>query len=627
MATRLKTVEYWFPHLATIPDNTTTNFTQITVYLPETIVAFKNVYVECVLHDAWTTSTSITSRALGVRLGAAGYSTITNAQTLANSGENRCFQILQDFTTYFTNNWSGSSMTMDLQVLANASAAGCRNGSAKVVITYEYNDTSTTHVKTVRIPLDAPNAALGSSKPGTANATIPLLDTYCPEVSKTFRQTSIVVQGNTEATGTTDISLSFQVDAAGSSLTSQLYERGSNVDMWYRLNQIVSFTTSATHDFFIWASTTDFDHPHVWLVVTYEFDPDSTTILNSLMLPVEFSGGAGITTNLLYQRAEREIWIQEPETITVQTCAAYILYDQKAAISGIEARLNGGSWVTYTSVAANVGGLCGFMIRNDSISLTRGRNSVSVDIFCTDTVDTMGNISAFFLINYHSGIAADGVGAHNHTVFWNLISLENNAARCHLQSASTLISIPEDNYFITSVGCEGNMELSGTLVPQGVHVGVERKSSEGGHLWENVYEAFGSGDPEDGIRLFYSTARSIFNRWKVGVITDADESRLDLETARVWRIQSGGGIAFFSLNLIMTYHTIEFTVSGTIGFSNGGTVNLTLARVSPGEPVLKKTRTGDGAYSFTWFDNTEDVQVLAYEDDNHTGLSGQGVAS
>jgi len=628
MATRLKTVEYWFPHLATIADNTNTSFTQITVYLPENSKTFKSVYVECVLADIYTTAANVTARSLGVQLGSAGYSDISNAQTLTQSGENFTMSILHDFTSYFTTNWSGTSMTMDLRVLANVSTLGCKNASAKVVITYEYDDTTTTHVKTVRIPLNSPNTALASSKPGTANATIPALDTYCPEASKTFRQTTIVVQGNTESNTATDISLSFQVDSAGSSLASQLYEKGSTTDLFYRLNEVVSFTTSATHDFFIWASATDFDHPQVWLVVTYEFAPGSTTtVLNSLLLPCEFDGGAGITTSSLYQRAKRELWIQEPTTITVQTCAVYVFYDQKAAVSGIQANFNGGGWTTYTSVGTVSGGCYGFMLRNDSVSLSRGRNSLYVDVFCTDTADTLANAAVFFLINYHSGVATDGVGAHNHTIFFNLLSHANVAARCDRQSSSVAVAIPESNYFVTSIGTESNVETDSTTTPQGVHIGVERKSAEGGHLWEGVYESMGSGDPECGPRYAYSTARSIFNRWAVGSTLDADSSRLNLETARVWRIKSGGGNAHYTLNLLLTYHTITFTVSGTISGSAGGTVNLYLNRSDTGERVLTSSRTGDGAYSFTWFDNTENVYVDAYEDATHVGSSARGTAS
>jgi hypothetical protein len=35
MATRLKTIEYWYPEISGLTDNVNTNFTQITVYIPE----------------------------------------------------------------------------------------------------------------------------------------------------------------------------------------------------------------------------------------------------------------------------------------------------------------------------------------------------------------------------------------------------------------------------------------------------------------------------------------------------------------------------------------------------------------------------------------------------------------
>jgi hypothetical protein len=55
MATRLKTVEYWFPMSQSVVDATDTNLTQITVYPPENSKVFKKVLAEVVVHDRNTT--------------------------------------------------------------------------------------------------------------------------------------------------------------------------------------------------------------------------------------------------------------------------------------------------------------------------------------------------------------------------------------------------------------------------------------------------------------------------------------------------------------------------------------------------------------------------------------------
>jgi hypothetical protein len=52
-----------------------------------------------------------------------------------------------------------------------------------------------------------------------------------------------------------------------------------------------------------------------------------------------------------------------------------------------------------------------------------------------------------------------------------------------------------------------------------------------------------------------------------------------------------------------------------------------LYRTDTAELLDKTTRVGNGAYSFTWYDNTIDVIVVAYETDDLKGASAQNVAS
>src|SRR5215216_3528081 len=121
MATRLKTVQYSFPVLASLVNNTLTNFTQITVYLPETgTKTFRKVVARLSCDDIITvTGGTIATRTLGLRLGAVAYTTVSNANVLTNSGENLSLQYTADFTSHFTTNWTGTSMTCDIQALVN----------------------------------------------------------------------------------------------------------------------------------------------------------------------------------------------------------------------------------------------------------------------------------------------------------------------------------------------------------------------------------------------------------------------------------------------------------------------------------------------------------------------------
>lgn len=628
MATQ-QTVEYWFPHLATAVDNTATSFTQITVTLPAGTKTFRSVVAEVVCHDRNTTVSNINRRQIELQLGAAGYSAVNNANALTQGGEQMVIQFSADYTSYFTTNWTGTAMTCDLRVLCDSAAASplnpsFNNFSAKLVITLDVDETQATQVATVWIPLDAPPTALGTTKPGTATATIPALDTYLEEGGKTILQTTIVVQGNTEGGAVTDKSLSFEVDSLGA-FTSQLYEHGSNTDMWYRLNQVVSFTTNATHDFFIWASATDFDHPQVWLVVTFSWTPGtSTRMTKSLLLPAEIGGCFGGPTSATPQRVERQVWIEEPGAITTKAIAALIFWDQAAAITGLNMRLGSGAYSAYSSVASALSGSCGAMIRNDAaFSLARGRNTIYAEIYRTDTVDVGANASALFMVVYSCDVPSQGWHKANRTVIRNLKTTGTAAAGGESIVSAVGFNIPSANYFLNAIGVRYCYTSNGTSNPMGCHVGTERLSAEGGVFWESVYEAMGATDPEVGIHECFATARSVFRRWANDSVDG--NGRLDIETARRWRaVIGGGGTSFDHVDLCITYHAIEFTCADSIsGFT--GTVTLSLHRET-GEKVAETTRSGDGAFSFTWYDNTEQMYVVA-DDGTNVGRSALTLAA
>lgn len=632
MATRLKTVQYSFPVLASLTNNTLTTMTQITVYLPETgTKTFRKVIAKVTGDDIVTaTGGSIGTRTVNLRLGAAAYTTNSNANTLTNSGENLSVFYSADFTSHFTTNWTGTSMTCDVQVLLNQTTGTTLNMVNMCVtldITYEYDDTSTTQVKTVWIPLNAPVGALATAKPGTATDTIPALDTYLPEASKTYRDMFIVVQGNeARNAATTDHTLSMQIDAL-TAQTSGAYAGALATDRWYRyiwnINSL-GMTTSATHGFYLWASVARANHPQVWMTVTYEFNATTTTnVMQSLMLPMEFDSPMGGTTASDYQRATRELWVEEPATITLQRLAAYIYWDQSGNIGGLNARVGTGSFVAYTDTASVLAGGNGCMVRNDSgITLARGRNLLQADIYRTDTADLGGNVSAVWIINYTSAKHTSGVGVHNKTVFWNL-STTGTAAAAEINTiAATAPSIPESNYFMNALGTRYEYISSSTGSPAGVSVLAERLAAEGGVKWEPAYIDIGETDPEVGLHTCYSQVRNLFYRWP----GDTDPDRIAFQTARRWRTMLANNCtAFDTLEILFTYHAITYTVADSIsGFS--GTVYLDLCRTATDEMVLSTTRAGDGSFSFTWYDNTEYLYISASDATNTVGRSQDSLA-
>lgn len=631
MATRTKTIRYAHPPLASMVDNTLTTLSQITVYIPETVVSFQSVVARVTAMATATGTGNVTSRRLQCRLGAAAYTTHTNSNVYTGSGEDIFVQHAVNLTAHFTTNWTGTSMTFDSEALLDGAQAGIvwTNICVEVYITYQYDDTAATHIKTVYIPLDMPRTNLATVKPASALTTIPNLSTELPEASKTFRNHFITVQGNVNRAAATDITMTMQLDTT-TSHTTGVFEGLSNTDYFYRyIWDAPDLNTSASMGWFAWASATDFNHAQAWLTVTYEFDATaSNNLFNSVMVPMELASPIGGTTSSDYQRGTREFWIQEPGVITTRQIAFFPFWDHAAAIAGLNFRIGTGAFLAYTNVAATLAGSNAAMVRNDAaFTLVRGRNTVNFDCYRTDTADFGTNISGFWILNYTSGKPSGGYGEANHTIFYNLGSVFDGAAASLRTIASVAPAISATNYFLNAVGINYKYHSNSTSNPAGISVTAERlASTEGGLEWEPIYVDVARTDPETGIHECWAQARSFFRRFP----GDADPGRVDIETPRRWRAFSGNSSTTFDyLDFVITFHSINYTVADAIsGFS--GTVDLELHRSKddpsrPGELVAATTRSGDGPYSFVWYDNTIPVFVRA-DDGTHVGTSQEDLA-
>ena len=637
MATRLKTVQFAFPTLASITNNTQTNLTQITVYLPENSKSFKSVIAKISCDDIITaTGGTITTKTFDLRLGAAAYTSIANSGTLTNSGENYSLFWVADYTSHFTTNWSGTSMTCDFRAQINQSTGttlGMVNLSVTLEITYEYDDTTTTHIKTVLIPLNAPTGALTTG--ATTYDTIPILDSYLPEASKTFRNIFVVVQGNEHrgSAATTDHTITLAVGTA--TVTTGNYEGSLASDRFFRYVWNVTSaypSTAATQTFQASATVARVNHFQAWLAVTYEFNSSTTTsAMNSVVLPISVSNPMGGTTSTEYVRANTNFYIAEPGTITTNRAAFYVFYDHNAAIISPNMRIGTGSFVAYTDVANALCGNDAAMVRNDSaFTLARGVNNLNFDVYrATSTGQTLGwSLSGFYILNYtSSSIASTGIGSHNQSIFWGISGGMGTAIAAPFRtSAAVAITIPETSFFINNFGVE-YLFVNHAAVASG-SVQLERLTAEGGTAWEQIMQITTASNPEIGARYFYSNRlNGIIDRYggDVRTIQDTTLPRIDIETSRSWRTSDYLTLLFTNLSGIFTYHAITYTVSGTITGSSGGTVNLDLVSDN-GEVLLSTSRVGNGSYSFTWYDNTAPVYVTAYESSTRKGMSTSQVA-
>ena len=640
MATRLKTIHYGFPQLNTLVNNTLTALTTITAYIPEfsgTVTIRKAIVEVSIQEGVGQTTGNYTSRRIDVSVGGAGATQFNNANLYTGSGENTCVFYAADATTHFTTNWTtGTSKTIAVSVLINGTATTLAwvNVGATLYITYEYDDTQTTQIKTIFLPLDAPVGTLATTKPGTQNATIPALDTELPETTKTYRNMHIISQGNINQTAsTTDSSISMQIDAL-TAYTSQTTEQGATSDYWVRhvwttqyhdsggTSQGLGMTTNATHGFYIWGSVARFNHAQCYMVITYEFDASgSSGCFNSIILPAEV-GMMGGTASTDFNRVSRHLCIEEPGTITTKQIAYYAFWEQAAAISTLNFRIGTGSFVAYTDGAAVLCGSNGAMVRNDSaFTLVRGDNVLNFDAYRSDTADFGWSLSGFFIVNYTSSKPSQGYGAANHTVFWNSGFAFDGATATNRKTSAFAVSIPETTYFLNSFGVIFK-HMTDTIGTYTGGVLLFEKTNASGE-WAECFEMVGHTDAETGLHIHCAGIISQLLQYP-GSLTGL----LDPEGTRRWWWSYGAAVTGHTyLDLIFTYHTITFTVSGNVTGSSGGTVTLDLLDDSSGTKLLTTSRVGDGSYSFTWYDNVNNVYVSARESATSLGRSERSVAT
>lgn len=657
MAIRQKTVIYTFPTLASLSSSgTPTNFTQITVWLPESSLNFVSVVGRFTCDDIATVAyTAISTKTFGLRLGAAAYTTVSNANVLTYSGENMSPYWVADFTSHFTANWTAQAVagaaTCDFQVAllqtGGGSTPGFVNAGFTLEITYDYDDTSATQLKTVLIPLTSPAGAIATA--ATTYDTIPALDSYLGEASKTYRNIAVIIQGNTATQGVAANDWTMTLRVGATSVTTGNYEAGLTTDRFFRYVWTLKYaavnnwpSTAATQTWQPTATQTRVNHFQAYIIVTYEFSVSSTTTAtNSVILPMAVDAPAwGSGINNIYQRMTTDFYIQEPAPISFSRVGYFFFLDTSGSISSSGARLftdtsTSSAYKVYTDTVGTgqTAGSDPFSVTTTTFALSRGKNNLSCDIYISDQVDTAGNICGFWMLNYTSGIASTGIGSHNNTrvkVLDNGFGTAAASLSNKITTLSTSTSIPESAYYLNSFGIEAINFTSSTGQYLGLNVKAERLSTEGSIGWVMPYNASVRMDAEAGARFAYAEAKDYFKQWPGDTRLYRNYVKLDTLSNRRWWMTTSAYAAtaanfFCCFTLIYTAHGITFPVSGNITGSSGGTVTIELVN-SNGEQLVNTTRVGDGAFSFDWYDNTESVQVIAYESSTNKGVSIMQVA-
>ena len=645
MALRLKTIEFVASTnvltLAAATKRTLTGSTQI--FIPESSLTFKSCMLEMIVATDSSTATSLTAPTLGFSLGTSGETNSTLQNPNANSGEGEVWQLSIDVTSYFTISWSGTAMNWYASFTGTGIAT--TNHAAKITITYQYEEsTSNTQIKTIRIPIESTRSLLTNSYQtvGGSLTIPPLKGTYLPETGITVRQMFLDIQSNDAMNAATNFSGVTRVNGGTpftfwrsgiSTLNSARFSRSfydfTSLNLTGSTNYSLEMVTSLTNRFTL---------PGGIITCTYQYNvTGSTTIYNSLILGgVDSSGWIGGPTSTYQGVWERDIYIEEPDTINIKESGVGLYFIDSRSVNLLLSATGYTSGQTSTTTYNAISGAtqCGqysLFHRVDSggqngkgLFLQRGKNAYRLSYY--SNTDQIGwNLSGQLLLNYTSSKYAQGVGAHAHTCFQYIMSGET-ATRVNQSNSQIACYVPETNYnligYVNYIACTvgAGEDFAVTLSSQVL------SGESYGSGWIPIYNGMGVTGIENQNQTIYGAARTVFTRWN----GDVDPDRLNIKSSRYYRLDSGPTI-FAYFGAYYTYNNITFTVSGICSnyTGDGSGISIDIYRIISNvydEPILNLTTTTGGVFSGIWVDNTDLLYASANQDSTHIGRSGNNNA-
>lgn len=629
MAIVQKTIEYAFDtNTSTLASSTRYDFPVRTLTVAETSNrVFKSVILEVTARSQAATAASMTAWLLGVKVGTTT-NDITVTSTLTNSGEHQGWKLMSDnLASHFNTNF-GNGTTQSGVASVNFTGLATINITAKLLLTYEFNDTGqTTRTKTVRIPLESPTVQLTSTLSEIGTNQVPTLSgggtPFLTESGVALKDLFFEFEANESNNANTDFNLALSLDAEAE-VQDGSHEQALISAVWYKyIWRRTDMNITTTHAFKARSTTTGrFSMATVTLIVTYTYNHDtSTRTTNSIIIPVHQQYAA---TTVSFYKTNYTFTIAEPGPITLRQSGVRFNFTE-VGVTDLQVKMGSQAARTYTVTQGSLS--CGqytVQTRIDSgasqgvgITLSSGINTLSVQTL-VDVAHTLSNINGYAIINYESNIDSLGADAHNHTTFWHSRSTPNGASGDLPFTPSMIPTISGTKYWLSATGqmfgtiCTPTTAI--TVVPSLYEIEVTTGERRLAHS-----DVFITDTELNYIESWANTSKL----WKRHP-SDPDPNRYS---------HIGGGIkdhrwytsqvvGWKHVQSIITYHTIPFTVSGTItGYTGDGSGLEVVVRNPDREVIVSGTSTAGGYYAVTVYDSRPGYVADVYQDAIRVGRS------
>jgi hypothetical protein len=687
-ATRRKTVEYAFPtritRLATantIAGATRHDTAAITIKIPETESrVFLSVRLVATYHTEYAATNSVLGWLLGVNVGGTAIDKINDGFTAANTANKNISDIVDtDLTRRFNEFFTGTSQSCFASIaVRTTNADNINNITLKLVVTYEYNarEAVATRLKTIRIPIQSQSTTLTNSQQelgvdGNAPAPtkqIPALDTFLPENSKVYDAIYLELFAQNNGITTTDFTPYVQIDAVAEVALATIQQSVFNTAMtWQTIYDLTGLDTSVAHtlsmrtDFAGSGATGRLCCPGGFLVVTYEYNPATTTsVMCEAIVPISnsyeddlapASGGipgvgpvVGYTDSPNYSDVfVVQLDVQETNPVLAQSglfiavVETFTAVTHQYAAQGLttNSRQTFRDYTIVTLEGGNVGnGDSPFVHRCDTGTgwvIQRGLNRLIVR-HSVSAINHRGFQRGFAVVNYTANAPTD-TDAINHPVhfYGNPYTPDSSLAVNYTLVTSGVMRVPVlgSPYKISGVMLEtlvryfqNQFEL--TFI--GINPGE----------WDGA--GFIGGQPRPAGGSTIQTSRSFLAFTRAFNADNLHTGKLDVEKERLVARQFDN-INFFEVvaawSWWITFHQMSFTVAGVVtvdgspvaanktiqiyAYSTTGPEDVT-------ELVTTTTTAMDGSGSFTvQVPGNTRTYFASYANDGNIGRSIDGV--
>ncbi len=594
------------------------------LYFPETSSRdFKSIGLEISFRQCLTSTFDIFGFSAELQLEGASPFTVSSSATIVNTAEH--ISLLAgplDFTNYFNTNYNAasSSLSCSLNIYASITSSlgaantgsAFRNFTAKLVSTYEHEDTDTKYLKTAIIPFNSPADSIATSL--TTYGTIPKLSGsggFLPEAGVTIRDYFFEIEGNYSVSTATDLTLQSCITSSTYSATNTFGTMESALisDTYDRFIWAIPTSSlpnlEASHSFQMALNSSGYRHIPSTMYVTYEYDKTNTTrLLNTLLVPQYIQSPLGATVEESQSFASRTFKVLD-SNLELKDSAFRMYWNDISSIGTLNVKV--GNQTSYGSYVDGGSTICGgksiqHIISTSSLgealTLTRGDNTISVQAYGTSTV-LASNVNGLYIINYHSDVPANGIDYATKYHIFNTLEFQNVGVTTTAYSSNPPLSVTGSTYAIG----QGVLRIAFGAGSNGFTYTTKRLANEGinGLGYVSLYDDALLTDAEIGsywIVMGYGEGMGRYNEAPSLIYANPYSNR----RYRFYQILNNRFGLQGLTNLSRYTYPLSGSIYGYTGDGSGYTVNIYNA--SDDALLFTLTTTVGGLFNTTWYDDT-----------------------